>query len=314
MSWKTWAILLAVLFVITGCKEETPQPNADQTLEAERVPEDAKEEQNPNVDDEANQTLTNTSKTQSSGSADSKENQEKAEQSTKHETKTETIAPTHEFARVKVPLASPVDGDTVKVIYNGKEESVRFLLIDTPETNHPRLGKQPFGEEAKAFTTSMVQNAASLELEFDIGQKRDKYDRLLAYIYADGKSIQEELVKKGLARVAYVYPPNTRYVDPYQALQREAQKKGVGIWSIENYVQEDGYQKEVTEPKEAVEKEPKTSDYSGKYDPNGPDRDCSDFDTHKEAQAFFTAAGGPDRDPHRLDGTDNDGLACESLP
>ncbi len=50
-----------------------------------------------------------------------------------------------------------------------------------------------------------------------------------------------------------------------------------------------------------------------RYDPNGPDRDCGNFDTHAEAQAFFIAAGGPERDPHRLDG-DNDGIACESLP
>lgn len=50
-----------------------------------------------------------------------------------------------------------------------------------------------------------------------------------------------------------------------------------------------------------------------RYDPNGPDRDCGNFTTHAEAQAFFVAAGGPARDPHRLDG-DNDGIACESLP
>lgn len=49
------------------------------------------------------------------------------------------------------------------------------------------------------------------------------------------------------------------------------------------------------------------------YDPNGPDRDCGHFTTHEQAQAFFIAAGGPGRDPHRLDG-DNDGIACESLP
>ena len=48
-------------------------------------------------------------------------------------------------------------------------------------------------------------------------------------------------------------------------------------------------------------------------DPHGPDLDCGDFSTHREAQACFIAAGGPDRDPHRLDG-DGDGLACESLP
>ena len=49
------------------------------------------------------------------------------------------------------------------------------------------------------------------------------------------------------------------------------------------------------------------------YDPDGPDRDCGDFDTWDEAQAFFIAAGGPDKDRHRLDG-DGDGEACASLP
>jgi micrococcal nuclease len=55
------------------------------------------------------------------------------------------------------------------------------------------------------------------------------------------------------------------------------------------------------------------SSYSGPYDPSGPDRDCGDFSTHAEAQAFFETAGGPTRDPHRLDG-DGDGVACENLP
>ncbi|MBZ0320254.1 MAG: MBL fold metallo-hydrolase [Anaerolineae bacterium] len=50
-----------------------------------------------------------------------------------------------------------------------------------------------------------------------------------------------------------------------------------------------------------------------RYDPNGPDRDCGNFATHAEAQAFFIAAGGPEEDPHGLD-RDNDGIACESLP
>ncbi len=49
-----------------------------------------------------------------------------------------------------------------------------------------------------------------------------------------------------------------------------------------------------------------------RYDPDGPDRDCGDFDTWNEAQAFYIAAGGPDTDRHRLDG-DGDGVACASL-
>lgn len=50
-----------------------------------------------------------------------------------------------------------------------------------------------------------------------------------------------------------------------------------------------------------------------RYDPLGPDRDCGDFRTWAEAQDFYEAAGGPERDPHRLDG-DGNGIACESLP
>ena len=49
------------------------------------------------------------------------------------------------------------------------------------------------------------------------------------------------------------------------------------------------------------------------YDPFGPDRNCGDFATQQQAQAFYEAAGGPESDPHRLDG-DKNGVACESLP
>ncbi|XKB95317.1 thermonuclease family protein [Niallia sp. JL1B1071] len=95
---------------------------------------------------------------------------------------------------------------------------MRFLLVDTPETSHPRLGKQPFGQDAKEFTTKLVEQAKTLELEFDIGQNRDKYGRLLAYVYVDNVMIQEELLKRGLAHVAYVYAPNTRYMDEFEKI------------------------------------------------------------------------------------------------
>jgi hypothetical protein len=44
----------------------------------------------------------------------------------------------------------------------------------------------------------------------------------------------------------------------------------------------------------------------------GADKDCSDFSTWRAAQKFYKRHGGPQRDPHRLDG-DDDGIACESL-
>lgn len=145
------------------------------------------------------------------------------------------------YNKVEVTLEKAIDGDTISVNYQNKKENVRFLLVDTPETSHPRLGEQPFGQEAKEFTANLVESAEKLELEFDIGQNRDKYGRLLAYVYVDGKMLQEELLKQGLARVAYIYEPNTRYVDSFTEIQKTAQSEGIGIWEIENYAQEDGF-------------------------------------------------------------------------
>jgi micrococcal nuclease len=147
--------------------------------------------------------------------------------------------------RVEIPVDSVavIDGDTLKVKMNGKEDTIRLLLVDTPEINHPRLGEQPLGEEAKQFTKQMIENAKTIELEKG-GPGRDKYGRFLAYVYVDGKSLQEELLKNGLARLAYVDQPHVKYVDQYEKIQKEAQLKGIGIWQWKNYVQKDGFHKE----------------------------------------------------------------------
>ncbi|MED1467815.1 thermonuclease family protein [Bacillus salipaludis] len=142
-------------------------------------------------------------------------------------------------------IVKNVDGDTVVIKLNGREEKVRMLCVDTPETHHPRLGVQPFGPEASAYTKKILPVGKKVQIETGIGDGRDKYGRLLAYIYVDGKMFNEMLLEKGLARVAYIYAPNTKYVDQFYAFQKKAQKKGIGIWSIENYAEEDGYHEEV---------------------------------------------------------------------
>ncbi|MQR96876.1 thermonuclease family protein [Fictibacillus phosphorivorans] len=152
--------------------------------------------------------------------------------------------------RIPVKVEKVVDGDTIKVRLDGKLETVRFLLVDTPESVHPSKPVQPFSKEASTYTLRMLEDA-NVELELGIGE-RDKYGRLLAYVYADGQSVQENLLKKGLARVAYVFEPNTKYVEQYERLQKHAQKKGVGIWSVENYVQEEGYVSEDTKQPENI--------------------------------------------------------------
>ncbi|KWW11644.1 hypothetical protein AS888_01330 [Peribacillus simplex] len=149
-----------------------------------------------------------------------------------HEEKGETF--TAKIVRV-------VDGDTVKIkLENGNEETVRLLLIDTPETVHPSKPVQPFGPEASKFTKELMPAGSTVEVETGIGE-RDKYGRLLAYFYVNGKMVNELLLEKGLARVAYVYAPNTKYLDELESIQKQAQKERIGIWSLEDYATSKGF-------------------------------------------------------------------------
>ena len=142
----------------------------------------------------------------------------------------------------QVTVARYVDGDTTRFYYNGEDVSFRYLLIDTPETKHPRVGKQPFGQEASDRTRELLSNAQIIEVEHDIGEKTDKYNRHLAYIYADGVMVNEVLVREGLAQVDYVYPPNTRHLDRLKEAQRLAKNEGIGIWSLDSPFDDPSFQ------------------------------------------------------------------------
>ncbi|PLR69445.1 thermonuclease family protein [Bacillus sp. UMB0893] len=161
---------------------------------------------------------------------------------------------------IPAKVVKVIDGDTVKVMVQGKEETLRLLLVDTPETVHPSKPVQPFGPEASAFAKSTLSNK-DVELELDVGE-RDKYGRLLVYLHVDGKMFNKLLIETGLARVGYVYAPNTKHVDEFYELQKTAQQKELGIWSIENYATEDegfnesaeaGTEQEHDQPAAAVE-------------------------------------------------------------
>lgn len=164
-----------------------------------------------------------------------------AESDNDHEAK-EAKEQEQDSAFLTAQVIHVVDGDTIDVVFaDGREERVRFILVDTPETRAPGKAVQPFGPEATAFTQKHVENK-QVQLELDV-QERDRYGRLLAYIWVGDKMLNAMLIEEGLARVA-VFPPNTKYVDEFRELQKEAQRKGVGIWSIENYAQEDGFDEE----------------------------------------------------------------------
>ncbi|NDI33587.1 thermonuclease family protein [Chengkuizengella sediminis] len=138
-----------------------------------------------------------------------------------------------------------VDGDTIKVQFEGKEETIRLLLVDTPETVHPNKPIQPFGPEASKFAKDTLTLGKKVQIEIDVSE-RDKYGRLLAYLWVEGKLFNEMLLEKGLARVAYIYPPNVKYVDQFQETQEKARQEGIGIWSLEDYVKVDWLDGDVT--------------------------------------------------------------------
>jgi len=145
----------------------------------------------------------------------------------------------NDAADTNAKVVKVVDGDTLDVEFNGKTERIRLLLVDTPETVHPSKPVEPFGPEASKFAKETLSNQR-VKVEFDVSE-RDKYGRLLAYVWINGKMFNELLLEKGLARVSYVYPPNVKYVDQFRAIQSKAQKVELGIWSIENYATDRGF-------------------------------------------------------------------------
>lgn len=148
-----------------------------------------------------------------------------------------------------------IDGDTILAIMsevdeNGKvharEERIRLLLIDTPESVHPDGLIEAYGIEASDYAKEYIQKGQKIRVEKGIDE-RDKYDRLLAYIWIDDVNFNLHMVEQGFARVAYVYEPNTKYIDKFRKAEKEAKKKKVNIWSVDGYVTDKGFDMSVIE-------------------------------------------------------------------
>ena len=117
-----------------------------------------------------------------------------------------------------------IDGDTLLLI-NG--ERVRLIGVDTPETKHPQKPVEYFGREAYLFTKEMVDGKEA-RFEFD-RQKRDRYGRLLAYVYLlDGTFLNAEIIKQGYG-FAYTRFP-FKYMEEFRRYEREARENRKGLW------------------------------------------------------------------------------------
>lgn len=135
--------------------------------------------------------------------------------------------------KIEVELVEAVDGDTAKFKMNGKQITVRFLGINTKETVHPEIVEEEWGKEASDFTKEKLKNATKIELEFDdIADKKDKYDRYLAWIWIDDELLQNLLVENGLAET-YMLQNNYKFAGILQESEEIAKNNKLGIWSEE---------------------------------------------------------------------------------
>lgn len=117
-----------------------------------------------------------------------------------------------------------IDGDTIEI--EGGEH-VRYIGIDTPETVDPRKPVQCFGVEASKKNKELVEGK-TVRLEKDITD-RDKYNRLLRYVWVDSLFVNLELVKQGFA-TSYSYPPDIKFQKEFSAAEKEAREAERGLW------------------------------------------------------------------------------------
>jgi len=197
-----------------------------------------------------------------------------------------------------------IDGDTIAVSINGQKQTIRIIGINTPETVDPRKTVECFGAEASNKAKEYFK-----DMEYKVWLKedstqgdRDKYQRLLRYVFSD-KGAQDYglmMIKTGYA-YEYTYNIPYKYQAIYKDAQIYAQNNKLGFWA------DDACSTTSQVTGSAASKVP---GYGKSVE---GDKDCSDFKTQKEAQDFFISQGGPASDPHKLD-QDKDGVACESLP
>lgn len=124
-----------------------------------------------------------------------------------------------------------VDGDTIKVFLNGKNETVRLIGIDTPETVDPRRPVQCFGKEASNKTKSVLDKK-NIFLEADPSQgNRDKYHRLLRYVFlSDGTNFNKLLIEEGFAH-EYTYFLPYKYQAEFKLAEKQARENKKGLWA-----------------------------------------------------------------------------------
>jgi micrococcal nuclease len=129
--------------------------------------------------------------------------------------------------RAPAEVLRVVDGDTIEVSVGGREEDVRYIGVDTPESVTPGEPVECFGPRASAFNERLVAGR-TVTLRFD-AERRDRYGRLLAYVYAGPRFVNAELVRRGFARTLTI-APNDSQAGLFARLETAAGRDARGLW------------------------------------------------------------------------------------
>lgn len=126
-----------------------------------------------------------------------------------------------------------VDGDTIVVDVGGLWETIRIIGIDTPETVDPRKPVQAFGQEASDYT-KRVLSGKTVKLVADQGNAhlghRDRYGRLLAYVWVGENFFNEAIIRDGYAHAYTKYPFRQDYMELFRAAEKGAREAERGLW------------------------------------------------------------------------------------
>lgn len=158
-------------------------------------------------------------------------NEENSKENITEENNTNTTVATENSSKYNGPykVIRTVDGDTFIINLDGEETRVRMIGIDTPESVHSNEEKNTEEGKIASDYTKKLLTGKNVYLEFDV-DKYDDYDRLLAYVYTEDKTmVNKLLIKEGYARM-YTVQPNVKYKTDFYQMQMKAREEKAGFW------------------------------------------------------------------------------------
>lgn len=139
--------------------------------------------------------------------------------------------PTEQNNMERVVVSRVIDGDTLKIKIGDTEDTVRLVGINTPESVDPRKTVECFGREASDKMKELVEGREVLVVKDPTQNDRDKYQRLLAYVYlTDGTLLNQKMIEDGYA-FEYTYIIPYEFQTEFMDAEREARERGLGLWN-----------------------------------------------------------------------------------